>query len=62
MAGWCWRGKFLITAERPLLDFRVIVDRSSGEVLLREDRLLGWVIGRGKVFRPSPIQASGDAF
>jgi hypothetical protein len=54
--------EFLLTAERPLLDSRVIVDRSSGEVLLREDRLVGWVVGRGKAFRPSPIQASGDVF
>ncbi|MBK7593163.1 MAG: hypothetical protein IPI27_18445 [Betaproteobacteria bacterium] len=51
--------EILITAERPLLDYRFIVDRASGEVLLREDRLLGWVIGRGKVFRPNPIQGVG---
>lgn len=54
--------EILITAERPLLDYRVIVDRASGEVLVREDRLVGWVIGRGKVFRPNPIQASGDPY
>jgi hypothetical protein len=54
--------EILITAERPLLDYRVIVDRTSGEILLREDRLLGWVIGSGKVFRPNPIQASGDLY
>jgi len=54
--------EILITAERPLLDYRIVIDRTSGEILLREDRLLGWVIGSGRVFRPNPIQASGDPY
>lgn len=52
--------ELLVTADRPALDYRIVVDRATGEVLRREDRLQRWVIGLGKVFRPNPIQASGD--
>ncbi len=50
----------LITADQPLLDYRVIVDRATGEVLLWQDRLVHWINSFGKAFWPNPIQTSAD--
>jgi len=50
-----------ITAERPRGDFLAMVDIASGELLMLQNRMESYEIGRGKVFRPNPIQASGNA-
>lgn len=49
-----------LTADRPPVDVLVFVDVASGAVVAVQDRLVRWVIGGGAVFRPNPIQASGD--
>lgn len=50
-----------LTADRPALDVLIYVDVATGAVVAAQDRLVNWVIGSGAVFRPNPIQASGDA-
>jgi len=51
--------EFAIVGANPPVDFLSIVG-ASGEVLLLRDRLVYGVLGQGKVFRPNPVQSSGD--
>jgi Zn-dependent metalloprotease len=49
-----------VTAGEPVLDYRFLIDRTTGNVLLQQDQRQRWVTGSGLVFTPNPIQQSGD--
>jgi len=54
-----WKINFV--AGKPLGDWQIFVDASSGEVLKIEDISVNYVNGQGKVFNPDPISALSDA-
>jgi hypothetical protein len=52
-----WRA--LVPAARPLGDFEILVDATSGEVVSQRNLLQRFQTGRAKIFKPNPIVEHG---
>jgi choice-of-anchor B domain-containing protein len=51
--------KSMVYSSEPLGDFLSLVDAQSGKILLQENRI-SFVDGSGLIYRPNPVQTSGN--